>query len=170
MSGKLVRKPRFVIVKNNKEREILYSFYADDQMDALVKADEWFDKENNTIQSTDCKMYELINSDIKEYHTLEDVLTGYKMIYAWVKRYDVIEQKDNENKNVNHPNHYTQNGNKKETIEEIRESMSDEEYKGFLKGNIIKYISRCEYKGKTVEDLQKAEWYLKRLIAMYVNG
>ncbi len=34
---------------------------------------------------------------------------------------------------------------------------------GFLEGNIIKYV--CRYKHKNgIEDLKKAEWYLKKLI------
>jgi hypothetical protein len=47
----------------------------------------------------------------------------------------------------------------------IEESMSREAFKGFLKGNIIKYIWRYEDKGG-VESLRKAEWYSSRLIAV----
>ncbi len=32
-------------------------------------------------------------------------------------------------------------------------------------GNVIKYICRCFHKGKAVEDLKKARWYLNREIA-----
>jgi len=35
-----------------------------------------------------------------------------------------------------------------------------------LKGNIIKYIWRYEYKNQQ-EDLQKAQWYLARLLETY---
>jgi len=41
--------------------------------------------------------------------------------------------------------------------------MTLEEFRGFLKGNIIKYISRAEHKNG-VEDLKKARWYLGKLI------
>lgn len=34
---------------------------------------------------------------------------------------------------------------------------------GFLVGNVIKYLWRYEKKGG-IEDLKKAEWYLKKLI------
>ena len=43
--------------------------------------------------------------------------------------------------------------------------MSKEAFKGFLKGNCIKYIYRYENKNGA-EDLKKAEWYLLRLIAL----
>jgi len=35
----------------------------------------------------------------------------------------------------------------------------------FCAGNAIKYISRYKYKGKPLEDLKKAKWYIERLIA-----
>ena len=62
---------------------------------------------------------------------------------------------------VNRPHHY--NKGKIEAIEAIRESMEPEQFKGYLKGNILKYVWRYEYKNG-IEDLRKAEWYLKKLI------
>lgn len=50
-----------------------------------------------------------------------------------------------------------------ECIDAIRASMTPEAFKGFLKGNVIKYLWRYQMKGKPIEDLQKAEWYLSRL-------
>ena len=41
--------------------------------------------------------------------------------------------------------------------------ISREEYLGFIKGNIIKYIVRCDKKGECSSDLDKAEYYLKLL-------
>jgi hypothetical protein len=49
-----------------------------------------------------------------------------------------------------------------ECIEAIKASMSDTEFKGYLKGNAMKYLWRYDYKGKPVEDLKKAQWYLAR--------
>jgi hypothetical protein len=68
------------------------------------------------------------------------------------------EQKDA----VNHPQHYT-SGNI-ECIEAIKASMSREAFEGYLKGNAMKYLWRYRLKGKAQEDLQKADWYLKRLL------
>lgn len=61
---------------------------------------------------------------------------------------------------VNSPSHYQ---GTIECIEAIEASMSPEAFKGFLKGNIQKYVWRYEAKGG-VESLQKAQWYLQRLI------
>ena len=65
---------------------------------------------------------------------------------------------------VNNPNHY--NTGSIECIEAIEESMSPEAFKGYLKGNCMKYLWRYDYKGKQVEDLQKAGWYLNKLTEM----
>jgi len=64
---------------------------------------------------------------------------------------------------VNSPPHYKTGGI--EAIEGIEASMGPEAYAGYLKGNIMKYMWRYERKGKPVEDLKKAQWYLGRLIA-----
>ena len=63
---------------------------------------------------------------------------------------------------VNAPQHY--NTGNIECIEAIQESMSAEAFKGYLKGNTMKYLWRYDYKGKASEDLEKAQWYLNRLI------
>ena len=62
---------------------------------------------------------------------------------------------------VNSPQHYASGAI--ECIEAIEASMNPEAFKGFLKGNIQKYVWRYEAKGG-VESLQKAQWYLQRLI------
>ncbi len=62
---------------------------------------------------------------------------------------------------VDRPQHY--NSGKVEAIEAIKASMSHEEYLGYLKGNTIKYLWRYRYKGKPLQDLNKAQWYLNKL-------
>ena len=61
--------------------------------------------------------------------------------------------------NVNHPAHYTDG--KIEVIDFIEDKKL-----GFHLGNTVKYICRAGKKDpeKTIEDLQKAEWYLHREI------
>jgi hypothetical protein len=65
---------------------------------------------------------------------------------------------------VNHPPHYTEGGGV-ECIEAIESSLTTEEYRGYLKGNIQKYCWRERHKGGT-ESLKKAQWYLERLIQL----
>jgi hypothetical protein len=68
---------------------------------------------------------------------------------------------------VNRPKHY--NTGDIECIDAIKESMSSVAYKGYLKGNSLKYLWRYDYKGKQVEDLQKAQWYLNKLTGVVVE-
>lgn len=64
--------------------------------------------------------------------------------------------------NIN-PDHYKTGGI--ETIDYIKAKLTEEEYKGYLKGNIIKYISRAEQKNGA-EDYKKAQWYTDRLVGV----
>lgn len=41
--------------------------------------------------------------------------------------------------------------------------MTDAQFRGFLRGNAIKYLARCDAKGGS-EDLRKARHYLDKLI------
>lgn len=61
---------------------------------------------------------------------------------------------------VNHPNHYTTGGI--ECIEYIQEKLTPEEFRGYIKGNVIKYLTREQHKNGD-EDILKARWYLNRL-------
>ncbi len=61
---------------------------------------------------------------------------------------------------VNSPPHYNQAG--VECIDAIR-AATDEGYQYYLQGNIIKYLWRYRYKNG-VQDLEKAKWYLNKLI------
>lgn len=49
-----------------------------------------------------------------------------------------------------------------ETIDYPKDKLSPEEYRGFLKGNAMKYLSRAEKKGGK-EDYKKALWYVTKL-------
>ena len=62
---------------------------------------------------------------------------------------------------VNHPAHYTDGGI--ECIEAIEAQLTPEEYRGYLKGNVAKYVWREKHKGG-IQSLEKAQWYLSRLI------
>jgi hypothetical protein len=64
---------------------------------------------------------------------------------------------------VNHPKHYISHPSGVECIEVT-------EHFNFNKGNAIKYIWRSADKGKEVEDLRKARWYIDREIARILNG
>jgi hypothetical protein len=64
-------------------------------------------------------------------------------------------------KNNINPYHYKTGGI--ETIDIVKAKLSKPEFLGFCKGNIIKYVTRANYKNG-LEDYKKAQWYLDKLI------
>lgn len=64
---------------------------------------------------------------------------------------------------VNRPKHYTEHPSGVECIQ-ITEHM------GFNLGNAIKYIWRADLKNDALEDLKKAEWYIRREISKRSYG
>ena len=62
---------------------------------------------------------------------------------------------------VNHPSHYNQYP--VEVIDSIKNLSTHEQFVGYLKGNIINYLSRYSFKNQE-EDLKKARFYIDKLI------
>ncbi len=69
----------------------------------------------------------------------------------------VVDQPTPPHDPVNRPAHYTTG-----TIE-VLDFIEDQQF-GYLDGQVIKYVSRYRHKGKPLEDLQKAKFYLERLL------
>ena len=62
---------------------------------------------------------------------------------------------------VHRPSHYNQGGI--ETLDIIKMSLTKEEYKGYLKGNVLKYRERAQFKGNAAQDYAKAKFYYAEL-------
>jgi hypothetical protein len=62
---------------------------------------------------------------------------------------------------VNSPPHYTTGGI--ECIDYIQAKLTIDEFRGYLIGNGLKYLSRLGNKGAATEDAQKAAWYINKL-------
>lgn len=62
---------------------------------------------------------------------------------------------------VNQPAHYT--AGDIECIDAIQAALTPEEFRGYLKGNALKYVWRERHKGGT-ESIAKANWYLARFL------
>ena len=58
---------------------------------------------------------------------------------------------------VNHPKHYNSHPSGIECIDVV-------EHMNFNLGNAIKYIWRADEKGNSIQDLEKAVWYVQREI------
>ena len=59
------------------------------------------------------------------------------------------------------PKYYQQNG--QDLIDHLSEIFNADMFIGFMTGNILKYLTRWQHKNG-IEDLEKAQVYLNRLI------
>lgn len=67
----------------------------------------------------------------------------------------------NQKSNVNHPDHYN-NESGIECIDAMIAAFGKEEVEVFCRLNSFKYIWRAKNKGKKLEDMEKADWYLQK--------
>ena len=74
-------------------------------------------------------------------------------------RWPVPKPEATKGDNINHPPHYNSHPSGIEQID-ISQHWS------FCLGNVLKYIWRCDFKGKPIEDLKKARFYLDREIQL----
>lgn len=117
------------------------------------------------------KIYDVIKQDYTFYEIINDFGTKQSYLdtlFEVVPTDKMTKQNINDIlDNVEHPSHYCRGGI--ECIDAIEASLGKDEFTGFLRGNIIKYIWR--YKDKNgLEDLKKAQWYLNKLIEVVKNG
>jgi hypothetical protein len=80
-----------------------------------------------------------------------------RMISASISNKPLIMEFTPPSDPVNHPAHYKAGGI--ETIDFIEAKKL-----GYNLGNVVKYITRADLKGNTLQDLRKAQWYLERAI------
>ncbi len=131
-----VREGDIIIVKEIREGsdEILYAFVNDNKI--------WYSH------------FSAWEKDFKPYDEELAMNLGYF-------NYPDIDDTGDIADNVNSPSHYGQG--KIEAIDYIKDSLTKEEYIGYLRGNIAKYLHRWRYKNG-LEDLKKAQVYLGWLI------
>ncbi len=79
-----------------------------------------------------------------------------------------IESQSEHHADVNSPDHYTVGGH--EAIAVIKAKLTPEEYRGYLKGNGLKYMMRANYKGQHDKDCAKAQWYIDELNKVLSDG
>ena len=132
------------------------------QTETILKRDERF------LQAAYEDFYAMYNVelDCNEYHEMLSRLqySMNKLNKTWNNFISICGEQNNNNsdENIVKPARY-KGKDGKDLLQLFEESLlSDDEYKGFLKGNVYKYIKRYEVKnGK--EDLEKATVYLNKL-------
>lgn len=103
-------------------------------------------------------------NDLRKEYNFNDVQTRPLNIDA--ERYSWLAHFDNDGNlkfdKVNSPNHYKLRGLDIEAIDVIRGALTEDEFRGFCKGNVLKYTIREGHKNGD-EDLKKAKKYLDYL-------
>jgi hypothetical protein len=113
-----------------------------------------------TLPKPDWRQLGFFSSDTP---VVEDTVTDtYKdrmmeLAYAATTGSAKIRMEGNRGDPVNNPAHYTVGGI--ETIDFIEAKKLN-----YRLGNVVKYLTRADYKGNKIEDLRKAQWYLEREI------
>ena len=67
---------------------------------------------------------------------------------------------------VDNPSHYMLFDGDIEVIDLVQDRLTEEEFLGYLKGNMIKYHMRAGHKGNLTQDLQKLRKYTEWLLEM----
>ena len=78
----------------------------------------------------------------------------------WEEDLTLVEPNGEPYDTVSKPEHYN-HGEGIECIEYIKQVLGAEGFIAYCRGNLMKYNHRAMYKGKPVEDLEKAEQYLR---------
>lgn len=102
------------------------------------------------------------DTPIQKYKAQQDKVAKYHDDAANVAKAMAtvgVSMKNDNTDNVNNPAHYKAGG--VETLDYIKAKVKD--YPSYAAGNILKYVSRYEYKNG-IEDLKKAQFYLNDLI------
>lgn len=103
-------------------------------------------------------------NDLRKEYNFNDVQTRPLNIdaerYSWLAHFD--DEGNLKIDKVNSPNHYKLRGLDIEAIDVIRGALTEDEFRGFCKGNVLKYTIREGHKNGD-EDLKKAKKYLEFL-------
>ena len=77
-----------------------------------------------------------------------------------------MRNKNDDIKVINHPQRYG-GDTTYECVKVLKSWMNEDEYRGFLRGNCLKYLCRVGKKDEIVQELEKSKWYLEKLIESY---
>lgn len=103
-------------------------------------------------------------NDLRKEYNFNDVQTRPLNIdaerYSWLAHFD--DDGNLKFDKVNSPDHYKLRGLDIEAIDVIRGALTEDEFRGFCKGNVLKYTIREAHKNGD-EDLKKAKKYLEFL-------
>lgn len=128
-----------------------WTYYTNCEIRRRVCEESGVSQEDCRKKFEECRRMSIDEAKPQEWDNVAKSKTAYGKLYHPEDKHDPVDAPDHYNKGAI------------EAIEAIKASMHPQEYKGYLKGNCLKYLWRYEYKNG-VEDLRKARVYLEWLI------
>ena len=138
-----------------KEWEDLSDYVKEDIMADIVSANVESEDENEGLILSD-----VLNIDDVSFKNMDE----FKKIIEANVDFEDEDEEVSDKEMVNHPPHYNQG--KFETIDIIEDIVAgyDDPVEAYLVGTTLKYLARAPFKNAKKQDLEKAEFYLKRAI------
>ena len=152
-----------IILLIDYKRMKMYSFLAEEReaVNKICNYLNWFDEVTHNyavmlkeIEESNCEKSKEIAKLKREIGEQQATIRELQIIIKSGKKMN--EEKSEE------PVYYNSNGLSPNKAFE-QGLISNEEFIGFIKGNVIKYVVRCGKKGNPIEDIDKAISYLQLL-------
>lgn len=127
-------------------------------------------EENRTIINEYCRTSKCLDCPLRNHEcarylawdgpaTDEDMEAILKLLQNSNRAKESPSKKE---KDMINPDHYKVHAN--ECIDEIQAMLTPEEFKGFLKGNFLKYRYRTGHKDDPEQEAAKSDWYMNKLM------
>ena len=149
-----------IVVTEKQIQEIMFMTYGY-SYDETRRAQEALQKSNKAIEAE----MQRVENEAENYWVEKQKMSAEKKKMSWDHSINNTTAQDWDAVRpdmVNSPAHYMKGGI--ETIDFIEAKLTPEEFRGYLKGNVLKYASRMGNKGSMQLDAGKAAWYSNRIV------
>lgn len=146
------------------EDEDYYDDYDEDDYGYDDDYDGFYDEDEDEDEDDEYRVFISGNSPLSLYEQLTQVDIKSNDVTELIEEFKNEDDEVSDKDMVNHPSHYNQG--KFETIDIIEDIVRgyDDPVEAYLVGTTLKYLARAPFKGAKKQDLEKAEFYLKRAI------
>lgn len=143
----------------------IYDEDVDEDEDYYDDYDGFYDEDEDDDEDDEYKVFISANSPLSLYEWITSNNIKSNDVTEPVTEFENEDEEVSDKDMVNHPPHYNQG--KFETIDIIEDIVRGYENpdEAYLVGTVVKYLSRAPFKNAKKQDLEKAEFYLKRLIS-----
>lgn len=149
------------IVNDNSNKDYLKQITKEEVTQLIEKAEQYVKENQNKAIKKMANELKSVNRDTEYNNKVTGLIDDKELIKYYGEYFEELRQEDI----INTPNHYHKGDI--DIYEIMQAKMTEEEYKGFCKGNVLKYLLRADLKGKPIEDLKKLRFNTDRAIEAY---